>query len=132
MSKWLTVLTGTLAVVTPTGLFGQVTAFVNVSIVPMNSERVLPGQTVLIRGNRIAEIGPVGKVQVPGDAARIDGQGKFLMPGMSDMHTHLTYWGAPECRAPAVYPIRCRHYDGPEHGLFPAGNDPLLRLDTAG
>ncbi len=67
----------------------QVTAFVNVNVVPFDRERVLAGQTVIVRDGRIAEIGPTEKTKVPAGALQIDGRGKYLMPGLADMHVHL-------------------------------------------
>ncbi len=67
----------------------QTTAFVGVNVIPMNRERVLTKQTVVVRNGLIAEIGSVGKVKVPKDAVRVDGKGKYLIPGLVDMHTHL-------------------------------------------
>jgi imidazolonepropionase-like amidohydrolase len=64
-------------------------AFVNVNVVSMDQEQLLAGQTVLIRGERIAAIGPVAAVQIPEGAMRVDGTGKYLMPGLADMHVHL-------------------------------------------
>jgi hypothetical protein len=64
-------------------------AFVNVTVVPMDRERLLPGQTVVIRDGRIAEIGPQASVKVPDDARRIDAAAKYLMPGLVDAHFHL-------------------------------------------
>ena len=64
------------------------TAFVDVSVIPMDSERVLAGQTVVVRGDRIMAVGPSGSVEVPAGAERIDGAGKYLMPGLSEMHGH--------------------------------------------
>jgi imidazolonepropionase-like amidohydrolase len=55
----------------------------------MDSERVLTGQTVLVEEGRITALGPVDHVSVPANALRVDGQGKFLMPGLADMHVHL-------------------------------------------
>ena len=66
-----------------------VTAFVNVTVIPMDRERRLPGQTVLVRGDRIVEIGPVARVKVPDGGVRVDGRGKFLIPGLAEMHAHL-------------------------------------------
>lgn len=66
-----------------------VVAFVNVSVVPMDAERVLSNQTVIVRNGLIAEIGDAKRVKVPGGAQRIDGAGKFLIPGLIDMHVHL-------------------------------------------
>lgn len=66
-----------------------VTAFMDVDVIPMDRERVLRRQTVLVRDGFIAEIGDAVKVKVPADAQKIDGKGKFLIPGLSDMHVHL-------------------------------------------
>ena len=69
--------------------FAQTTAFVGVNVVPMDRERVLAKQTVIVRNGVIAEIGDAKKVKVPKDAIRVDGAGKYLIPGLVDMHTHL-------------------------------------------
>lgn len=73
-------------------------AFVNVNVVPMDSERILSGQTVLIRDDSIVQIGPAAKVKVPAGAQRIDGTGKYLMPGLAEMHGHI-----PPPQAPREY-----------------------------
>jgi imidazolonepropionase-like amidohydrolase len=62
--------------------------FENVTVIPMNSEQVLDGQTVVIEEGRIAGIGKNGEVDIPNDAFRVDADGKFLIPGLSDMHIH--------------------------------------------
>jgi hypothetical protein len=64
-------------------------AFVNVTVVPMEQEETLAGQTVVIRNGRIAQIGPADRIDVPRDARRIPGAGKYLMPGLVDAHFHL-------------------------------------------
>ncbi len=64
-------------------------AFVDVTVVPMDAPRVLPRQTVLVRGKNIVAVLPAGEAWVPADALSIDGRGKFLMPGLADMHTHV-------------------------------------------
>lgn len=66
-----------------------VVAFLNVNVVPMDKEGVLKNQTVIIADGRINEIGPAGKVKVPKGATRIEGPGRYLMPGLVDMHVHL-------------------------------------------
>lgn len=66
-----------------------VVAFINVNVIPMDTERVLLNQTVIVRNGLIAEIGDAKRVKVPGGAQRIDGAGKFLIPGLTDMHVHL-------------------------------------------
>jgi imidazolonepropionase-like amidohydrolase len=67
----------------------KVTAFVGVNVVPMDTERVLPDQTVIVRDGVIRKIGDSKKVKVPEGAQIIDGKGKYLIPGLTDMHVHL-------------------------------------------
>lgn len=67
----------------------QVTAFVNVNVVPMDGNKILHNQTVIVRGDRIFEIGPVKEVQIPQAAKQIKGDGQYLIPGLVDMHFHL-------------------------------------------
>jgi imidazolonepropionase-like amidohydrolase len=45
-------------------------------------------QTVVVSGDRIADVGPAGSVKVPPTAEHIDGRGKTLLPGLYDMHAH--------------------------------------------
>jgi hypothetical protein len=65
-------------------------AIENVALVPMDRERVEPGQTVLVADGRITWIGPSADARIPDDAVRIDGRGKFLAPGLVDVHVHVT------------------------------------------
>jgi imidazolonepropionase-like amidohydrolase len=65
------------------------TAFVDVNVIPMDKERVLQHQTVIVRNGVITEIGDVKRIKIPAGAQRIDGAGKFLIPGLTDMHVHL-------------------------------------------
>ena len=71
-------------------------AFVDVTVLPMDTERVVPGQTVIVRDDRITEVGAKDKVAVPADAQRIDGAGRFLIPGLAEMHGHNPPAGAPD------------------------------------
>lgn len=64
-------------------------AFTGVTVIPMDRERTLAGHTVVVRGDRIVEMGPANRVRVPAGATRIDGRGKFLMPGVAEMHAHI-------------------------------------------
>ena len=65
------------------------TAFVNVSVIPMDSEQVLEDYTVLVRDGLIESVQPSGKVKVPKGTRIIDGSGKYLIPGLADMHVHV-------------------------------------------
>lgn len=64
-------------------------AFVNVNVLPMDGERVLEGQTVITSLGLVAEMGPSDEVSAPRGAEVVDGQGKYLMPGFTEMHAHL-------------------------------------------
>ena len=75
-----------------------ITAFVHVNVLPMDRDTVLPDQTVLVRGTRIVAVGPAASVEIPEGARRIDGTGRYLMPGLAEMHGHV-----PGGNAPAQY-----------------------------
>jgi len=64
-------------------------AFVGVSVLTMENDRVQPNWTVVVRDGRIDRVGPAGEIEVPKGATRIDGAGKFLIPGLADMHVHF-------------------------------------------
>jgi len=70
-------------------LDSKTTAFVGVNVIPMDKERVLQNQTVIVKNGLIAEIGDARKIKVPKDAQIVDAKGKYLIPGLVDMHTHL-------------------------------------------
>lgn len=53
------------------------------------TDALRPNQTVVVTGGRIADVGTTGRTRVPPGARMIDGRGKFLIPGLWDMHTHL-------------------------------------------
>ena len=63
-------------------------AFVGVNVVPMDSERVLEGHTVVVQDGRISSV-TADDAQVPEGARRIDGEGRWLMPGLAEMHGHV-------------------------------------------
>lgn len=76
----------------------EIYAFKNVNLIPMTSDKVLKNQTILAKGDRIYKIGAVSSVDIPNDAHVIDGTGKYLIPGLADMHVHLISkeWETPE------------------------------------
>ena len=63
-------------------------AFENVSVVDVQDGRVWSGLTVVVRGDRIQSVG--SGVTVPPDARRVNGEGAYLIPGLWDMHVHMT------------------------------------------
>lgn len=64
-------------------------AITDVAVVPMTRDTVLRDATVLVRDGRIVAVGAARNVQVPAGARRVDGRGKYLIPGLADMHAHL-------------------------------------------
>ena len=64
-------------------------AILNVNVVPMDRERVIQSQTVLIDNGRITAIGPSESTPPPTGALRINANGKYLLPGLIDMHVHI-------------------------------------------
>jgi len=58
----------------------------NVTLIDMTDEKTKPNMTVVISGDRIAEIG--SNPAIPQNAQIIDATGKFLIPGLWDMHVH--------------------------------------------
>lgn len=63
--------------------------FTHVNVIPMTTQKVLMDQNVVVEAGRIRHIGPSSEVQPPGGALVIDGRGRFLIPGLTDMHVHL-------------------------------------------
>jgi imidazolonepropionase-like amidohydrolase len=73
----------------------QAIAFVGASVIPMDRERVLENHTVIVRGDRIVEVGPAASVRVPAGAQRVEARGKFIIPGLAEMHGHVPPPNAP-------------------------------------
>ena len=67
----------------------QATAFVDVTVLPMSTDAILPHQTVLVEDTRIAQMGPAAQVKVPSSAHVVDGRHRYLMPGLTDFHVHF-------------------------------------------
>ncbi len=64
-------------------------AIEGVSVIPMDSQRVLSDMTVLVGGGRVLAVQPSGEAEIPDGATRVDGRGGYLIPGLNDMHVHF-------------------------------------------
>ncbi len=89
----------------------------NVSVISMETDTVVPGQSVFVSDGVITEIAPANEVSTASTAVVVDGSGKYLIPGLADMHVHIwsdsdlplyvangvtlvrNMWGAPETLA---------------------------------
>ncbi len=78
-----------IAMATPVAGQSPATVITNVNIVPMDRETVLADMTVVVRNGVIESILPSGETNIPADATVIDADGRYLIPGLTDMHVHL-------------------------------------------
>jgi imidazolonepropionase-like amidohydrolase len=79
----------------------------HVTVLPLTGKdpQEIRDASVVISDGRISSITPPGKAHLPGHARRIDARGKWLMPGLSDMHVHtlndrMLRLGSPDARVP--------------------------------
>ena len=92
----------------------------DVTVIDGTGRPPITGASVLVEGDRITRVAR-GRIDAPSEATRIDGRGKFLIPGLIDVHVHLDGAGQP----PAVG-LRALHgylYSG-FTTVYDAGNDP--------
>jgi imidazolonepropionase-like amidohydrolase len=61
----------------------------NVSVIPMDTERVLENQSVIVKNGVITFVGDARNAKPSKDAMKIDGKGKYLIPGLAEMHAHV-------------------------------------------
>ena len=78
------------AVIWSTFASAQSIAFTNVRIVDGNGGAVVEQGAIVIEGQKIVAVGPASGIPIPPNAQRIDENGKTAMPGLADMHVHLT------------------------------------------
>jgi amidohydrolase family protein len=89
----LAVLVSTLALTSAGSQSASSIAFRGVTVVDVTGGPSRPDQTVLITGNRIVAVGGSRDVRVPNDTRIVDARGKYLVPGLWDLHTHVTNFG---------------------------------------
>jgi len=73
------------------GAAPQTIAFTHVTVIDPASAAVRRDLTVVITGNRISALGKTGEVAMPKGAQAVDATGKFMIPGLWDMHAHFAY-----------------------------------------
>ena len=64
-------------------------AITHVTVINPGDAKPQPGMTIVIRGSEIVSVGKTETLKVPASAKVIDGAGKFVIPGLWDMHTHF-------------------------------------------
>lgn len=63
--------------------------FLSVNVIPMDSEHILENQTVVVKEGKITAMGDLQAVKYSSHAHVINAKGKFLMPGLAEMHAHV-------------------------------------------
>lgn len=81
------ILAGALLLLTASGK-GAI-AITNVTLIDGTGRSPVAGQTVIIEDDRFSFVGAAGQAKVPTGAKVVDGKGKYVIPGLWDMHTHL-------------------------------------------
>src|SRR5262249_17563336 len=84
-------------------------AITNVTVLDMTGAAPISDQTVLIEKQRIAAVGPADSIGIPRAARIVDGAGRFLIPGLVDMHVHLTAAGEPDGSRRFMIPLLLAH-----------------------
>src|SRR5437879_8659382 len=93
----------------------------------------IQGGSILLRDGKIVSVGTGAQVQAPADAVVVDGTGKWVTPGVIDVHSHLGVYAAPGTFAEsdgneATQPVTAEVWA--EHSFWP--QDPQIPLAIAG
>jgi imidazolonepropionase-like amidohydrolase len=64
-----------------------------VNVIDVSRGTVAADSTVVLAGGRIVDVGKSAEVHIPHGAQVVDGSGKFLIPGLWDMHVHMVFGG---------------------------------------
>jgi imidazolonepropionase-like amidohydrolase len=64
-------------------------AIVDVTVIDVAEGVAIPGQTIVVVGDRIERMGPVAEIELPRDTSILDGREFYLMPGLVDAHVHF-------------------------------------------
>ena len=93
----------------------------------------IQGGSILLRDGRIVSVGTGAQVQAPTDAVVVDGTGKWVTPGVIDVHSHIGVYAAPGTFAEsdgneATQPVTAEVWA--EHSFWP--QDPQIPLAIAG
>jgi imidazolonepropionase-like amidohydrolase len=67
----------------------------NVTVIDVEKGARSPNQTIVVSGNRITSVGPAANVNISTGSRVIDGRGKFVIPGLWDMHVHALHNEVP-------------------------------------
>ena len=109
------VLLAALVGICPTASAQQTVAIRNVTVIPMTGVTTLARQTVVVRGDRILAIGPTPMIRIPTGASVVDGTGKYLIPGLFEMHAHTSKTRASALGLYVAHGVTTIRDQGSEH-----------------
>jgi imidazolonepropionase-like amidohydrolase len=101
-------------------------AFVHVAVVDVERGQVVPDRTVIIACGELAAVGASTATAVPARATVVEARGKYLIPGLWDMHVHALYDGRPEL----MFPMLIANGITSVRDMHTFAADPLGRLRT--
>ena len=87
----------------------------NVTVIPMTSASASPRRTVIVRDGRIIAIGRSNRQRVPAGATVVDGTGKYLIPGLFEMHGHTSKTRASALGLYVLHGVTTLRDQGSEH-----------------
>lgn len=113
-------------------------AIEHANVFDVNSGKVETDQTVIIENDLIKEVGSSGKITAPKGTIVIDGTGKWIIPGLIDVHTHLYDTTKSRLLQEFIYGITSIHSIGTNPGLLsleawsekPDNSSPRVHLTT--
>lgn len=96
-AKWLTSSGGAALAADPPPIAGSApVAIVGATLIDGSGSQPIPDSVVLFRDHRIVCVGSRSQVEIPDGATIVNGEGKWLVPGLIDMHVHLDEVITPE------------------------------------
>ena len=115
MRRWVAVL-AVVWVSVPSPVGGQGTVAIrDVTVISMVPEAPAARGTVIVREGKIAEVGPTDRVRVPAGATVVDGTGKYLIPGLFEMHAHTSKSRASSLGLYVLHGVTTLRDQGSEH-----------------
>ena len=109
----------------------RVIAIVGARVIPMTGEQVLDDATVLVADGVIRAVGTADTVKIPQGARVIGAQGKFLLPGLSEMHAHVPSGPTPAYARDDVLFLWAANGVTVARGMLGAPEHLQLRADLA-
>jgi imidazolonepropionase-like amidohydrolase len=115
MRRYLAVLAAVGASVSSQAEGQGTVAIRNVTVISMVPAAAAARATVVVRDGKIAEIGPPERIRIPEGATAVDGTGKYLIPGLFEMHAHSSKSRASSLGLYVLHGVTTLRDQGSEH-----------------